>query len=164
MSGLNKRVPDGRPVFRLRFDVSPIRLPTNVDRRRTDGRRSGRGHRIRVVGRVPDGESQPVPDAMIEIWQADAQGRFAHSADPGGRTPPLRGSAGWARNRPRGAVHFRDDQAGRAVRGRGAIYLGGGLHAGPSTHVYTRIYFPDEAERNAAILSYRPCQRSAATH
>lgn len=33
------------------------------------------GERIRIVGRVLDGEGQPIPDAMIEIWQADARGR-----------------------------------------------------------------------------------------
>src|SRR4249920_2744386 len=35
------------------------------------------GERIRIEGRVFDGDGQPVPDCMLEIWQADAQGRFA---------------------------------------------------------------------------------------
>jgi len=39
------------------------------------------GERIRVEGRVFDGEGQPVPDAMLEIWQADSQGRFADPQD-----------------------------------------------------------------------------------
>ena len=39
------------------------------------------GERIRIEGRVYDGEGNPIPDAMIEIWQADAQGRYAHPAD-----------------------------------------------------------------------------------
>ena len=34
------------------------------------------GERIRVEGRVLDGDGVPVPDAMIEIWQADAQGHY----------------------------------------------------------------------------------------
>ena len=34
------------------------------------------GVRVRVEGRVFDGDGQPVPDCMLEIWQADAQGRF----------------------------------------------------------------------------------------
>ena len=39
------------------------------------------GERIRVEGRVFDGDGQPVPDAMLEIWQADSQGRFADPQD-----------------------------------------------------------------------------------
>ena len=34
------------------------------------------GERIVIEGRVLDGDGQPVPDAMLEIWQADAQGRY----------------------------------------------------------------------------------------
>ena len=39
------------------------------------------GERIRVQGRVFDGDGQPVPDCMLEIWQADAQGRFSDPQD-----------------------------------------------------------------------------------
>jgi protocatechuate 3,4-dioxygenase alpha subunit len=39
------------------------------------------GERIRVEGRVFDGDGQPVPDCMLEVWQADAQGRFADPQD-----------------------------------------------------------------------------------
>jgi len=48
------------------------------------------GERIRIVGRVLDGAGEPIPDAMIEIWQADSEGRYAHSADPRG---PIRAFA-----------------------------------------------------------------------
>jgi protocatechuate 3,4-dioxygenase alpha subunit len=34
------------------------------------------GERIVIAGRVLDGDGEPVPDAMLEIWQADAQGRY----------------------------------------------------------------------------------------
>src|SRR5918999_3766075 len=40
------------------------------------------GERIRIEGRVLDGDGQPISDALIEIWQADAQGRYAHPLDP----------------------------------------------------------------------------------
>src|SRR5947208_16517410 len=36
---------------------------------------AGEGERIAVEGRVLDGDGKPIPDAMLEIWQADAQGR-----------------------------------------------------------------------------------------
>jgi len=39
------------------------------------------GERIRIVGQVFDGDGKPVPDSMMEIWQADAQGRFADPQD-----------------------------------------------------------------------------------
>jgi protocatechuate 3,4-dioxygenase alpha subunit len=40
-----------------------------------------RGERIRIVGRVLDGDGLPVPDALLEIWQANAAGKYAHPAD-----------------------------------------------------------------------------------
>ena len=44
------------------------------------------GERIRIVGRVFDGDGKAVPDSMLEIWQADAQGRFADPQDTRGLT------------------------------------------------------------------------------
>jgi len=39
------------------------------------------GERIRVEGTVYDGDGAPVPDCMLEVWQADAQGRFSDPQD-----------------------------------------------------------------------------------
>ena len=39
------------------------------------------GQRIRIEGRVLDGNGEPIPDAMIEVWQANAHGRYNHPAD-----------------------------------------------------------------------------------
>jgi protocatechuate 3,4-dioxygenase alpha subunit len=39
------------------------------------------GERIRIEGRVLDGEGAPVTDAIVEVWQADAEGRYRHPAD-----------------------------------------------------------------------------------
>src|SRR5512138_339869 len=39
------------------------------------------GQRIRIIGTVLDGQGAPVADALVEIWQADAQGYFDHPAD-----------------------------------------------------------------------------------
>src|SRR5690242_5544258 len=41
------------------------------------------GERIRIEGRVFDGDGLPIPDAMVEIWQANAHGRYNHDADQG---------------------------------------------------------------------------------
>jgi protocatechuate 3,4-dioxygenase alpha subunit len=40
------------------------------------------GERITLQGRVLDGDGQPVPDAQLETWQADAAGKYAHPEDP----------------------------------------------------------------------------------
>jgi protocatechuate 3,4-dioxygenase, alpha subunit len=40
-----------------------------------------KGERLRILFRVLDGKSQPVPDAMIEIWQANAEGKYKHPDD-----------------------------------------------------------------------------------
>src|SRR5271166_6337903 len=45
-------------------------------------REGAQGERIYLAVRVFDGEGQPVPDAMIELWQADAAGRYHHPEDP----------------------------------------------------------------------------------
>jgi protocatechuate 3,4-dioxygenase beta subunit len=39
------------------------------------------GQRIVVHGRVLDGDSRPVPDTLLEVWQANASGRYRHPAD-----------------------------------------------------------------------------------
>ncbi|HEV2920528.1 MAG TPA: protocatechuate 3,4-dioxygenase subunit alpha, partial [Actinomycetota bacterium] len=42
---------------------------------------------VRIGGRVLDGAGDPVPDALVETWQADPAGRFAHPHDPRGPAP-----------------------------------------------------------------------------
>ena len=52
------------------------------------------GERIRLSVRVYDGEGAPVPDAVVELWQADASGVYAGAPD---REPAIPGQAflGW---------------------------------------------------------------------
>jgi protocatechuate 3,4-dioxygenase alpha subunit len=45
------------------------------------------GEKITIAGRVIDGEGKPVPDALLEIWQANSHGRYAHPED--GQSKPL---------------------------------------------------------------------------
>lgn len=52
------------------------------------------GERIRVEGRVLDGLGSPVKDVLIEVWQADAAGAYAHPEDRRGAAPGFRG---WGR-------------------------------------------------------------------
>src|SRR2546428_3045572 len=50
---------------------------------------------ILIEGRVVDGAGQPVPDALVETWQADGDGRFSHPDDP--RGPGTSGFRGFGR-------------------------------------------------------------------
>jgi protocatechuate 3,4-dioxygenase alpha subunit len=43
------------------------------------------GERLRIEGTVYDGLGRPIPDALVEIWQADAEGRYAHPLQLGER-------------------------------------------------------------------------------
>jgi protocatechuate 3,4-dioxygenase beta subunit len=52
------------------------------------------GQRIFVVGRVLDGDGRPVPDTLVEVWQANASGRYRHPRDdwPGALDPNFTGA------------------------------------------------------------------------
>ena len=45
------------------------------------------GEVIEIAGRIFDGEGTPLPDAMVELWQANAAGRYASDDDPRGDVP-----------------------------------------------------------------------------
>ena len=77
------------------------------------------GERIRIEGRVLDGIGTPVRDVLLEIWQANAAGRYNHPGDrqPGNAIDPrFRGWARGVRLRDR-RVELRDHQAGRGDGG-----------------------------------------------
>ncbi|WP_409192761.1 protocatechuate 3,4-dioxygenase subunit alpha [Bradyrhizobium sp. RDM4] len=124
------------------------------------------GDRVRIEGRVFDGDGVAVPDAMLEIWQADAQGRYADPQDK--RALPNASFRGFARSGTDKDGHYAfetikpgavPDPDGKpqaphivlAVFGRGML-----------RHLYTRIYFSDEAA-NAAdpVLALVPADRRA---
>ena len=123
------------------------------------------GQRIRIEGRVFDGAGNIVPDALIEIWQANSHGRFNHPRDQ--RDLPLDpefggfGRAGtdddgvyWFETIKPGPVPFQGDQMQ-------APHLSVTVHArGMLNHAQTRLYFEDEAA-NATdpILSLVPTER-----
>jgi protocatechuate 3,4-dioxygenase alpha subunit len=118
-----------------------------------------RGERIYVTGTVLDGDGQPVPDAMIEIWQADAQGIFNHPADPrcGKADRHFRGF-GRADTVQNGQFSFKtikpgcvpwDEEHNQAPHINVHVFARGML-----THVVTRLYLSDEdANRTDPILN-----------
>ena len=109
------------------------------------------GTRIRVEGRVFDSEGAVVPDAMIEVWQADAQGRHAHPADSRGSNA---GFSGFGRHGtgtdPENRFIFDTVKPGPIGDGQAPHLNLIVFMRGMPLHAYTRIYFPDEVEANAA--------------
>lgn len=114
-------------------------------------RPDAQGQRIAIVGRVLDGDGQPVPDALIEIWQANAAGRYAHPEDNQAKPlDPAFLGFGRCASGPDGEFRFSTIRPGR-VPGRGnslqAPHINVGLFArGLLRRLVTRIYFEDAAE------------------
>jgi len=102
------------------------------------------GTRITIGGAIHDGNGDAVPDAMIEVWQADSAGRYA--------------GAGTAAGGFRGFGRVECDAAGRfaieTIKPGPVSAPGGGVQAphvalgifakGLNRRLYTRLYFDDE--------------------
>jgi len=108
------------------------------------------GQRIAIEGRVLDGDAVPVPDALIEVWQANAAGRYNHPDDHQGDKPIDPRFRGFGRTATDGEGRFRivTIKPGPAP-GRGnalqAPHINLAVFArGLLQHLYTRIYFADE--------------------
>jgi protocatechuate 3,4-dioxygenase, alpha subunit len=125
------------------------------------------GEVIEIEGRVFDGDGQPVPDGVIEIWQTDAQGGYAHTEfleelgsiqennprvkehaqTQGGEQAGFRGF-GRVPTRPDGSFRFKTIKPGRVPAPDGTLQA---PHIAVSVftrgllrRLVTRIYFPDE--------------------
>ena len=113
------------------------------------------GERVSIEGRVTDGDGKPVNDALVEIWQANADGMYGQTDFHGfGRSP----------TDDSGTFHFQTIKPGRVPA------LGGGLQAphiavnifmrGQLKQLVTRIYFPDDpANAVDAVLTLVPQDR-----
>src|SRR5262245_243406 len=122
------------------------------------------GERIRIEGRVFDGDGLALPDALIEIWQADAAGRYAGGAGQAARANTAFRGFGRSATDAEGWFRFYTIKPG-AVAGPDCTTQGPHINAnvfarGMLMHVVTRIYFPDEAA-NASdpILALVPAER-----
>jgi protocatechuate 3,4-dioxygenase alpha subunit len=129
---------------------------------------------ITIGGTVRDGAGQPVTDAMVETWQADPDGRFAHPDDPRGSSAAP-GFRGFGRCLTDQAGHYRiltlrpgplpsanGESEGGSGEGRGGVWgARGGRREAPHLDVsvfarglldrlVTRIYFSDEQAANGA--------------
>ena len=127
-----------------------------------------KGERVAIAGRLIDGNGNGVNDGLVEIWQANAAGKYAHPEDRQDKALE-RGWRGFGRvpTDAKGAFRFTTIKPGR-VPGPGgklqaphlvvAVFMRGLLK-----HLATRIYFPDEAAANAedAVLKLVPPARRA---
>lgn len=125
------------------------------------------GERVTIQGRVLDGDGVPVPDAVLEVWQANAHGKYAHPEDTQDK-PLERGFQGYGRipANKQGAFRFSTIKPGPVPGPDGkeqaphlviSVFTRGLLK-----RLVTRMYFPGDA-RNASdpILSLvEPAQRS----
>jgi protocatechuate 3,4-dioxygenase alpha subunit len=127
---------------------------------------AAKGVPIDIAGVVYDGDGQPVPDAMVEIWQADPHGRYASDEDVRSE-PPLDGTfLGFGRSStsPEGEFRFRTLRPGR-VPGPGnslqAPHIAVGvLGRGLMKRLVTRLYFDDEpSNAEDPILALAPVER-----
>jgi len=60
---------------------SPLRFPPSEDLTANTTGKPALGERIIVAGTIMDEDGRPVPNTMVEIWQANATGRYDHPAD-----------------------------------------------------------------------------------
>ncbi|MGY4711605.1 protocatechuate 3,4-dioxygenase subunit alpha [Mycolicibacterium sp. CBM1] len=114
---------------------------------------------IRFHGTVTDGDGKPVPDAMLEIWQADA----------GGAVPRQAGSlrrdgwtfTGWGRASTDDTGHysFSTIEPGATAPGRSAFFLVTVFSRGLLNRLFTRAYVPGPALEDDPLLSSLPSER-----
>ena len=122
------------------------------------------GTKIHIEGRMLDGDGMPINDAMIEIWQADAQGRYVHAR--GEKPRPNAKFTGFGRSATdKNGIYSFDTIKPGAVAGPGGksqaphivvcIFSRGMLR-----QIYTRLYFSDEKANDAdPILALVPADR-----
>jgi protocatechuate 3,4-dioxygenase alpha subunit len=121
-----------------------------------------KGERIRIEGRVFDGIGTVLKDALIEIWQANAAGKYAHPADRQPKKkidPHFRGWGRAATDFATGVYAFETIKPG-VVEGRNGRLMAPHINAwivarGINIGLSTRIYFSDESEANGgdAVLN-----------
>ena len=115
------------------------------------------GERILIEGIVHDGSGTPLRDVLVELWQANAQGRYAHPADRQAVKALDPAFRGWGRacsDFETGVWSFKTIKPGPVI-GRHGIVMAPHVNLwivarGINVGLHTRMYFDDEATANAA--------------
>ena len=124
------------------------------------------GERIRIEGRVFDGDGAIVPDAVIEIWQADGAGRYDHATRQSVRSNTAFRGFGRAPTDANGRFRFDTVKPGAVTDpagGKQAPHIVANVFArGVLKQMVTRIYFSDEAASTSdPVLALVPENRRA---
>lgn len=115
-----------------------------------------KGERITIEGRVIDGSGTPVRDVLIELWQANAAGKYNHPADRQDKPldPAFRGWGRACSDFKTGVWTFETikpgsvaGRAGRAMAPHVSLWI---VARGINIGLNTRMYFSDEKDANAA--------------
>ncbi len=116
------------------------------------------GQPIRIEGQVQDGDRTPIEDALVELWQADAAGRYNGDSDffGFGRSATDFATGGYCFHTikpgrvPLGDDHFQAPHLTLIIQARGMLKA-----------TYTRVYFDDEVAANALdpVLASVPAHR-----
>jgi protocatechuate 3,4-dioxygenase, alpha subunit len=121
---------------------------------------------VRLTGRVLDGRGDPVPDALLEIWQADPAGRAV--AVGGSLHRDVQTFTGWGRaaTDAAGRYTFRTLAPGPTAPGRVPFIAMTVFARGLLNRLFTRVYFPgadraDEAWRDDPLLAGLDAERRA---
>ncbi|HEX4335225.1 MAG TPA: protocatechuate 3,4-dioxygenase subunit alpha [Polyangiaceae bacterium] len=124
--------------------------------------------RIRIVGSVYDSDRAPIDDVLVELWQANASGRYRHPMDTRATLPLTQGFSGFGRATVDPVSHeyafdtvkpgpvpapdgsLQAPHIGIIVQGRGML-----------RPLFTRLYFPEETSANDAdfVLAHVPGAR-----
>ena len=124
------------------------------------------GERIVIQGRLLDADRAPIPDGMIEIWQANSQGRYAHPDDT--RSLPLdEGFTGFGRTPTdaNGGFRFSTIKPGQVPAANGTLQaphiLVNVFARGLLKQAVTRLYFPGDDHANDPVMALVPAARRA---
>jgi protocatechuate 3,4-dioxygenase alpha subunit len=110
----------------------------------------GRADAIRLHGTVTDGAGAAVPDAILELWQADADGRVVQQ--PGSLQRDGWTFTGWGRASTDDSGHytFSTVRPGPTAPGRPGLFMITLFARGVTNRLFTRAYLPDDADALAA--------------
>ena len=124
------------------------------------------GERITIRGKVLDGDGQPVPDAVLEIWQADSTGRYPSELSARNSASPRFLGFGRIETDDHGEFRFTTIKPGRAPAPDGSLQAPHIVitlfSRGLLKPLRTRLYFPDEAGNvdDVVLRHVPPARRS----